>query len=85
MKRLVNPGGSDNICGYHTSSSSTGKATRIEVVAQFSLMSDDEQVEMMRKWKSREEAARKEAPRLEKISRLEEELNKLRSSTLSEN
>lgn len=77
--------GSDNICGYHTSSGSTGKATRIEVVAQFLLMTDDDQVEMMRKWKSREDAARKEALRLKKISQLEEELNKLRSSTLSEN
>lgn len=69
--------GADNSSGYHIEHEDRQREQRITVVAEHLLMTNDAQIEMLRGWKTKDVADRKERERLEEIKRLQKQIRNL--------
>ena len=71
--------GSDNSCGYHIESKESQREKRVTITAEHLLMPNDKQVEMMRRWKSDDDAKSKECVRNSRIEELQKQIATLQA------
>lgn len=69
--------GADNSCGYHTESKDHQREKRLTVDAECLLMPNERQIDMLKKWKTEDDAKKKEQARLSRIAQLNQEIQKL--------